>query len=76
MTALHQYTAKRGPVRVWTCDICGERFEWADKPGAKWYGSWKDADAARWDRIIVVCSAECKKRALAKAIGNSGATET
>ena len=57
----HQYSAKRGPVRVYTCDVCSRRFEWRDQPGAEYHGSVKDLDDGNWDKITIACSQECKQ---------------
>uniref|UniRef100_A0A6M3LMN4 C2H2-type domain-containing protein n=1 Tax=viral metagenome TaxID=1070528 RepID=A0A6M3LMN4_9ZZZZ len=57
------YTAERGRVRIWTCSLCGKRFEWKDEPGAEWLGSHKHLDDYDWKRITIVCSAKCKEKA-------------
>jgi hypothetical protein len=62
-TAPFAYEAQRGRVRIWTCSVCGKRFEWSDEPGAEWFGSLRNLEEYRWDRISVVCSAECKRKA-------------
>jgi len=53
------YEAKRGSIRVYTCDVCRLPFEWSE--GAEWYGSEKACDNAEWDKITFVCSAACKE---------------
>lgn len=54
------YYAKRGLVRIYRCSVCGSRFEWG--PGAEWYGSWKDVENQKWEKIAFFCSAECKAK--------------
>jgi len=55
-----RYHSERGPVTVWTCDSCGERFEWQDAPQPQCFCSAKTLDAEDWDAIRVVCSDKCK----------------
>ncbi len=55
------YQAKRGLVRVYTCSSCGERFEWAQGKSG-WFGSLKDMDDQRWDRIEFACSHACAEK--------------
>lgn len=44
--------------QVWTCDGCGKRSLWTDDHMI--YGTLKDEDEGRWDRLIVTCSPECR----------------
>lgn len=45
-------------VKLWTCSVCGHVGEWTGE--WRWYGSMRDMDDGRWDRITVVCSPECR----------------
>ena len=56
------YTANRGSVHVWQCNVCGKLFEWADESEAQYYGSERDVDDGNWDKITIVCSAACRAK--------------
>lgn len=48
-----------GP-RKWSCDGCGEWSFWTEEHMI--YGSLKDEDEGRWDRLIVTCSEACRAK--------------
>lgn len=55
------YETKRGLVRVYTCSNCGQRFEWAYGK-CSWFGSIKDMEDRRFDRIMFACSHACAEK--------------
>jgi len=41
------------------CSNCGVLFNWTSE--SSWYGSYKDYENGRTDRIKYACSSECQK---------------
>jgi hypothetical protein len=58
--APYVYQADRGLVWVYTCSVCGSRFEWVQGESS-WYGSWKDLENGNWKKIKFACSHACKE---------------
>jgi hypothetical protein len=44
--------------RHWRCDNCDRLDVWGDT--WQWFGSTRDMDDSKWDRIEVSCSDECR----------------
>jgi hypothetical protein len=46
-----------GKTRGYICDGCGRPFRWDRE--SQWYGSEKDIENGRWDKVWFACCAAC-----------------